>query len=55
VLGDPNAVTAGKLCDEFERNVKAHPEAYRGPDASAGNEPAVAHGLSAGLLPGSAR
>ena len=29
VLGNPNAVTVGKLCDEFERYVKAHPEEYR--------------------------
>ena len=29
VLGDPNAITVGKLCDEFERYVKAHPEEYR--------------------------
>ena len=29
VLGDPNAVTVGQLCDEFERYVKAHPEEYR--------------------------
>ena len=29
VLGDLNAITVGKLCDEFERYVKAHPEEYR--------------------------
>jgi len=29
VLGDRNAITVGKLCDEFERYVKAHPEEYR--------------------------
>ena len=29
MLGDPNAITVGKLCDEFERYVKAHPEEYR--------------------------
>jgi hypothetical protein len=29
VLGDANAMTVGKLCDEFERYVKAHPEEYR--------------------------
>jgi site-specific recombinase XerD len=29
VLGDPHAITVGKLCDEFERYVKAHSEEYR--------------------------
>lgn len=29
VLGDTDAITVGKLCDEFERYVKAHPEEYR--------------------------
>lgn len=29
ILGDTNAITVGKLCDEFERYVKAHPEEYR--------------------------
>ena len=29
VLGDIDAITVGKLCDEFERYVKAHPEEYR--------------------------
>lgn len=29
VLGDADAITVGKLCDEFERYVKAHPEEYR--------------------------
>ncbi len=29
VLGNANAITVGKLCDEFERYVKAHPEEYR--------------------------
>jgi site-specific recombinase XerD len=29
VLGDANAITVAKLCDEFERYVKAHPEEYR--------------------------
>lgn len=29
VLGDANAITVGKLCDEFKRYVKAHPEEYR--------------------------
>ena len=29
VLGDTDAITVGKLCDEFGRYVKAHPEEYR--------------------------
>jgi len=29
VLGDPGAVTVGRLCDEFLKYVKAHPEEYR--------------------------
>src|ERR1700691_1493754 len=29
VLGDPNAVTVGKLCDEFIAYVRKHPEEYR--------------------------
>jgi site-specific recombinase XerD len=29
ILGDRDAITVGKLCDEFERYVKAHPEEYR--------------------------
>ena len=29
VLGDANAMTVAKQCDEFERYVKAHPEEYR--------------------------
>jgi site-specific recombinase XerD len=29
VLGDSSAVTVGRLCDEFLRYVKAHPEEYR--------------------------
>lgn len=29
VLGDASAITVGKLCDEFERYVNAHPEEYR--------------------------
>jgi site-specific recombinase XerD len=29
VLGSPDAITVGKLCDEFLRYVKAHPEEYR--------------------------
>jgi site-specific recombinase XerD len=29
VLGNTDAITVGKLCDEFERYVKAHPEEYR--------------------------
>lgn len=29
VLGDGTAITVGRLCDEFERYVKAHPEEYR--------------------------
>jgi site-specific recombinase XerD len=29
LLGDPDAITVKKLCDEFERYVKAHPEEYR--------------------------
>jgi len=29
VLGDLNAITVGKLCGEFDRYVKAHPEEYR--------------------------
>jgi site-specific recombinase XerD len=29
VLGDPNAIAVGRLCDEFERYVKTHPEEYR--------------------------
>jgi site-specific recombinase XerD len=29
VLGSPDAITVGKLCDEFLKYVKAHPEEYR--------------------------
>ena len=29
VLGDPGAVTVGRLCDEFLKYVNAHPEEYR--------------------------
>jgi site-specific recombinase XerD len=29
VLGDADAITVSKLCDEFEHYVKAHPEEYR--------------------------
>lgn len=29
VLGNPDGITVGKLCDEFLRYVKAHPEEYR--------------------------
>lgn len=29
VLGDADAITVGRLCDEFSRYVKAHPEEYR--------------------------
>jgi site-specific recombinase XerD len=29
ILGNRDAITVGKLCDEFERYVKAHPEEYR--------------------------
>lgn len=29
VLGNPDAITVGKLCEEFLRYVKAHPEEYR--------------------------
>jgi hypothetical protein len=29
VLGDPDAITIGTLCDEFLRYVKTHPEEYR--------------------------